>query len=90
MPASNRVYWLNKIDRNVKRDKQTRKALKKSGWNVIQIWEHDLKNRPVKAVNSVIRATSQAADDSGETAKQLAIAKKGMAKYRNTLAALAS
>lgn len=42
-PKSNRKYWIPKIERNVKRDKEVARVLKKKGWKVIRIWEHDLK-----------------------------------------------
>lgn len=37
-------YWLDKIARNIKRDKEITNALIKNGWNVIRIWEHDIKD----------------------------------------------
>jgi len=42
-PKSNREYWLPKLERNVKRAKEVSHQLKKVGWNVIRIWEHDVK-----------------------------------------------
>ncbi|MBU3896901.1 MAG: very short patch repair endonuclease [Nanoarchaeota archaeon] len=42
-PKSNRLYWLPKIARNVKRDRKVNCILRKKGWKVIRIWEHDLK-----------------------------------------------
>jgi len=42
-PVQNRVFWLKKINQNEKRDKKVSKALKKKGWKVIRIWEHDIK-----------------------------------------------
>lgn len=41
-PKSNKKYWLPKIKRNVGRDKKINKLLKKEGWEVIRIWEHDV------------------------------------------------
>lgn len=45
-PNSNRRYWLQKITRNWKRDFETRKKLRKNGWRVLRIWEHELKDAP--------------------------------------------
>ena len=42
-PASRREYWKNKITRNIARDKKNEKNLRNNGWNVICIWEHELK-----------------------------------------------
>lgn len=43
MPASNRQYWAQKIDRNKRRDQSVTKMLRNKGWVVIRFWEHDLK-----------------------------------------------
>ncbi len=42
MPKSNRGYWTAKIERNIARDKEVRALLRRNGWSVLQIWEHDL------------------------------------------------
>jgi DNA mismatch endonuclease (patch repair protein) len=44
MPASNRDYWIAKIARNRKKDRQVARLLKDDGWLVLRIWEHSLKN----------------------------------------------
>jgi len=41
IPATNKKYWINKIERNKERDKEVNKYYKKSGWKIIRIWEHD-------------------------------------------------
>jgi DNA mismatch endonuclease, patch repair protein len=56
MPASNRKYWLAKIERNMQRDRTTRKVLREKGWNVVRVWEHELKHRPDSAVRRISRA----------------------------------
>lgn len=38
-PKSNKGYWAPKIHRNVQRDRENRKILKKDGWRVIIVWE---------------------------------------------------
>ena len=35
-------YWVQKIIRNVKRDRRYRTELKKQGWQVMRVWEHQL------------------------------------------------
>lgn len=42
-PKSNKKYWIPKIARNAERDREITKRLKKDGWKVVRIWEHDLK-----------------------------------------------
>lgn len=54
-PNSNTAYWQSKIDNNVKRDQQRRSALRRQGWSVIRVWEHDLSDP-----TSVLRRISKA------------------------------
>ena len=42
MPAGNRAFWKAKLARNAERDREVTRALKKAGWRVLRIWEHDL------------------------------------------------
>ena len=42
-PSSNEEYWHNKIDRNVERDNENQKKLEAQGWQVLVIWECQLK-----------------------------------------------
>ena len=41
-PAGNRAFWKAKLARNVERDRQVTRALRKAGWAVLRVWEHDL------------------------------------------------
>ncbi len=43
MPKSNTEYWEKKIRRNIERDVSVYKKLSELGWNVIIIWECELK-----------------------------------------------
>jgi len=43
-PKSNRKYWLPKLEKNVLRDNEINLAYKTSGWKVVRIWEHNLRN----------------------------------------------
>jgi len=43
MPSGNRAYWLRKIQRNQNRDRATSRALRDAGWQVLRIWEHELR-----------------------------------------------
>ena len=42
-PKSNQEYWRPKLQRNVERDKEVKRKLKKIGWKVIIIWECNTK-----------------------------------------------
>ena len=42
-PEANGKFWADKVERNRTRDLAVSKLLEDSGWRVIRIWEHDLK-----------------------------------------------
>ena len=44
LPSSNTDYWHRKIDRNRKRDRRVREALRKVGWRTAVIWECKLRD----------------------------------------------
>jgi DNA mismatch endonuclease (patch repair protein) len=49
-PKSNTAFWIEKFDRNVKRDAAAAEQLLSSGWNVIVAWECELdSNRKAEA-----------------------------------------
>ena len=43
-PKSNTHYWEAKLERNISRDLVNRKQLKKTGWNVLIVWECEIGN----------------------------------------------
>lgn len=43
MPKSNTEYWESKIKSNITRDKTTYDSLSALGWNVLIVWECELK-----------------------------------------------
>ena len=45
LPRSNEEYWKPKIERNIKRDAENKQKLEAAGWNVIIVWECELKKR---------------------------------------------
>lgn len=49
MPKSNTDYWTNKIKRNIERDKTVVNDLCNMGWNVITVWECELKKDKINA-----------------------------------------
>lgn len=44
-PTSNTDYWYSKLRRNVERDRINQEKLRDDGWNVIVVWECDIKKR---------------------------------------------
>jgi len=44
-PKGNAAFWRKKILGNKARDRRINRALRKRGWIVIRIWEHELRRR---------------------------------------------
>lgn len=44
IPKTNREFWLKKLGRNKERDLEVTTYYQSRGWNILRIWEHDLKN----------------------------------------------
>lgn len=59
LPLRNRDYWKAKIARNRARDLRTRSALRRRGWSVITIREHELKERADAPVRRLVRVLSR-------------------------------
>lgn len=43
-PSNNADFWRSKIEANQKRDKRVNNELRKDGWIVLRIWEHELQD----------------------------------------------
>jgi DNA mismatch endonuclease (patch repair protein) len=41
-PKGNRAFWRRKFSRNKKRDALVTRTLRRDGWRVLRIWEHEL------------------------------------------------
>lgn len=43
IPKANNEFWVNKLKRNIERDKEVNEFLTQDGWKIIRIWSKDLK-----------------------------------------------
>lgn len=59
IPETNRGFWKNKIERNIKRDREVSEELTELGWCVIRIWTHELKND----TNTVVEMINQEVEE---------------------------
>ena len=50
MPATRVEFWTAKFAANVERDRRVFEALRLAGWNVLVVWECELKDREALAV----------------------------------------
>ena len=44
-PKTNAAFWRKKIARNRQRDLEVGRALRRTGWSVIRVWEHALRRK---------------------------------------------
>ncbi len=68
MPSRNHDYWLAKFQRNVERDGYNTDQLQQRGWQVIRIWEHEVKDQDLAAhaverVRAIVKARTERVRD---------------------------
>lgn len=60
MPQTNREFWEKKLTRNVERDKEVDNYYKEAEWNLLRIWEHEVKEDLEGTVNKIAKFIEQA------------------------------
>ena len=55
MPKTNQIYWKNKIQRNIERDKEVNLILRSQGWRVIRIWESMIKRQTSYCIGRILK-----------------------------------
>lgn len=58
-PKSNTSYWLPKLEENRQRDLRQTASLRRCGWMVIRIWEHDCRMPTDRLIERIIRAIAK-------------------------------
>jgi DNA mismatch endonuclease (patch repair protein) len=62
MPKTNLAFWKKKLASNKARDRLVTRTLRKSGWHVLRIWEHDLRpqnqSRCLKKLHRLINSAA--------------------------------
>ena len=51
---ANAEFWENKIKRNQERDAETNQLLKKAGWKVIRVWEHESPEKASVKIQKIV------------------------------------
>ncbi|MBL8909278.1 MAG: very short patch repair endonuclease [Archangium sp.] len=52
-PRSNWPFWDAKLRENVDRDRRQTKALVSEGWKFLRVWEHEVREAPLKVVERI-------------------------------------
>jgi len=60
-PSSNTGYWIPKLAGNRARDRDATSRLRRAGWRVIRLWEHDLGEgrRPIRRIKAALAACAR-------------------------------
>lgn len=51
---ANAEFWQNKIKRNQARDAETNQLLKRAGWKVIRVWEHENTKKVSEKIQKIV------------------------------------
>jgi DNA mismatch endonuclease (patch repair protein) len=54
-PRTNAAFWRKKIARNRERDGEVTRFLRKNGWRVLRVWEHELARKIERRLAARIR-----------------------------------
>ena len=54
LPKSNSEFWKRKFELNIARDQKKECMLLEAGWQVVTVWECELKDRPAEAVAKIL------------------------------------
>lgn len=55
VPKTRTEFWIDKFEKNVANDRIHREMLEAAGWNVITLWECDIKKRFDVTMENVVR-----------------------------------
>lgn len=47
-------YWQQKIENNIERDRKNRAKLRKCGWKVLRVWEHEILKKKEQTIQKII------------------------------------
>ena len=47
-------YWRDKIENNMRRDRKYSRKLRREGWSVLRLWEHDIEKNPEKCRRKIL------------------------------------
>lgn len=82
MPKTNVAFWESKISKNKERDSRNKERLKALGWNVIEIWECQLKPKKLSGtIESLLLMLNGILVEQVERAKTVSQAKKHLPNY---------
>lgn len=82
-PGTRQVYWLPKFKRTIERDRENQRELRRRGWNVIVVWECELRE-PHQVVQRLISDLTARQLRYYDMPSSLQMAAEAQAPYRNS------
>ena len=64
IPQTNRAFWRRKLRRTVERDAENSRGLAIQGWNVITVWECEMKKSMEETIQRIIKELQQSGHSS--------------------------
>lgn len=61
-PRTNGAWWAEKLQKNVDRDRETDACLRKSGWTVLRVWEHEDPDAALRRVVGILTTERESSD----------------------------
>lgn len=55
----NREFWIAKIERNIRRDREVNRLLRSRGWKVLRFWETEVRREPGLCLSEILGYLSQ-------------------------------
>ena len=52
-PSTNARFWIEKFERNRRRDRLVDRTLRRAGWSVLRMWASDVRSSPTECVSRV-------------------------------------
>jgi DNA mismatch endonuclease (patch repair protein) len=47
-------HWERKIEGNIRRDARNFRALRRAGWKVVRLWEHQVRDAPARCLEKIL------------------------------------
>jgi len=54
-----KIFWRDKIEGNIRRDRLVSRRLRSQGWSVLRFWEHDIHKNLHKCEKKILKKTSE-------------------------------
>jgi DNA mismatch endonuclease (patch repair protein) len=62
LPRANAAWWAEKLRTNRRRDLDTNRRLRKAGWHVERVWEHELPSEAAARIIAAVRRRARSQD----------------------------